>query len=58
MSKYQSTVEFRVNLITRMYQDHGYNIDEIVLRLRYTRESVEAIIKKCNLNHGKKSCHC
>lgn len=58
MSKYQSTIGFRINLITRMYQDHGYDIDEIVLRLRYTRESVESIIKEYNLNHGKKSCHC
>ena len=57
MSKYQSTVEFRINLVTRMYQDHGYDIDEIVLRLRYTRESVEAIITKYRLNHGEKSCY-
>jgi hypothetical protein len=58
MSKYHSTVEFRVNLITRMYQDHGYDIDDIVLRLRYPRELVETIIEKYNLNHGKKFCHC
>jgi hypothetical protein len=55
MSKYHFTVEVKANLVTRMYQDHGYDIDEICLRLRYPKEVVEALIKKCNLQHGKKS---
>ena len=55
MSKYQSTVETKIDLVTRMYQDHGFDIDEICLRLRYPEETVKNIIKKYNLQYGKKS---
>ena len=55
MSKYQFTVRPRVDLITRMYQDHGFNVDEICLRLRYPKEAVENIIKRYNLQYGTKS---
>lgn len=48
-------METRINLVTRMYQDHGFDIDDICLRLRYPKETVEYIIKKYNLNHGEKS---
>ena len=55
MSKYQFTVKPNINLVTRMYQDHGYNVDEICSRLRYPEEAVENIIKKYNLQYGTKS---
>lgn len=55
MSKYQFTVVPKMELITRMYQDHGYNVEEICLRLRYPRETVITIIEKNNLQHGEKS---
>jgi hypothetical protein len=55
MSKYQFTVEDKINLIVRMYQDHGYTVEEICSRLRYTEETVELIIRTQNLKHGEKS---
>jgi hypothetical protein len=55
MSKYDFTIKPRVDLVTRMYQDHGYDLDEICLRLRYPVQIVEEIIKKNNLTHGRKS---
>jgi len=55
ISKYQSTVKFKIELVTRMYQDHGFDVDDICLRLRYSKEMIEGIIKKYNLQHGKKS---
>jgi len=55
MSKYDFTVRLNVDLITRMYRDHGYTIDEICLRLRYPEGKVEELIRKCNLINGKKS---
>jgi hypothetical protein len=55
MSKYQFTVEVKAYLVSRMYQDHGYTVDEICLRLRYPSEIVEALIKKHDLKHGEKS---
>ena len=55
MSKYHFTIKPRLDLIQRMYQDHGYDVDEICLRLRYPPEIVEEIIKKNNLLHGTKS---
>jgi hypothetical protein len=42
-------------LVTRMYQDHGFDVGEICLRLRYPEETVKNIIKKYNLQHGEKS---
>ena len=53
--KYHFTVEDRVNLIRRMYQDHGFDIDEICLRLRYPEETVKQIIEKYKLKYGEKS---
>ncbi len=55
MSKYHFTVEPRIDLVTRMYQDHGFDVGEICLRLRYPEETVKNIIKKYNLQYGKKS---
>lgn len=55
MSKYQFAVRPKIDLVTRMYQDHGYSVDEICLRLRYPKETVETIIKGYNLQHGTKS---
>jgi hypothetical protein len=55
MSKYAFTTQDRINLITRMYQDHGFGVDEICLRLRYPKETVEEIIRIYNLKHGEKS---
>ena len=53
MSKY--VFEIKIDLIKRMYQEHGYDIDEICLRLRYPKETVEMIIKKLDLKYGEKS---
>ena len=55
MSKYQFTAKDRINLVKRMYQDHGYDVDEICQRLRYSPEMIENIVKKYNLKHGEKS---
>jgi hypothetical protein len=38
-----------------MYQDHGFDVGEICLRLRYPEETVKNIIKKYNLQYGEKS---
>ena len=46
--KYKFTLQDRIDLITLMYQDHSYTVDEIVLRLRYSREFVEHVIEKAN----------
>jgi hypothetical protein len=48
MKQYKFTFHDRVELITRMYQDHSYTVDEIVQRLRYSREFVETVIQKVN----------
>ncbi len=40
-------------LIIRMYRDHNYSIDDICLRLRYTPELINFIIKK----HGLKNAN-
>jgi hypothetical protein len=55
MSKYVASDKTKIDLITRMYQDHGYTVDEICSRLRYSEELVLHIIKKCNLQPGNKS---
>lgn len=55
MIKYQFTSKPNAYLVSRMYQDHGYTIQEICLRLRYPEEAVEFLIKKYNLKHGEKS---
>jgi hypothetical protein len=55
MSKYELTAQANAYIVSRMYQDHGYTVDEICLRLRYPVETVETIIKKHNLTHGEKS---
>lgn len=48
-----STITTKVDLIKRMYTDHGYTVEDIVLRLRYPLEFVEEVIKKLGLEHGK-----
>lgn len=55
MSKYEFTVQANANIVSRMYTDHGYTVEEIYLRLRYPPESIEHIITKFKLEHGKKS---
>jgi len=55
MSKYNITVQANAYIVSRMYSDHGYTVEEICLRLRYAPDVVETIIKKFNLEHGKKS---
>jgi len=55
LSKYQFTVKPNVHLISRMYQEHGYTVEEICLRLRYQKEDVEDLIGKFNLKYGEKS---
>ena len=55
MSKYEFTARLNLDLITRMYRDHGYTVDEICLRLRYPEEKVQELIRKYNLINGKKS---
>jgi hypothetical protein len=47
--------KINVDLVKRMYQDHGYDLDEICLRLRYPPEIVEELIRKYNLINGEKS---
>lgn len=55
MGKYQFAVKLNPNMVTRMYQDHGYTVDEICLRLRYPESMVQEFIKRNNLKHGTKS---
>jgi hypothetical protein len=55
MSKYEFTATANAYIVSRMYSDHGYTVEEICLRLRYPQDAVETIIKKHNLQHGKKS---
>ena len=55
MSKYEFTVQANAYIVSRMYTDHGYTVEEICFRLRYPPDAVETIIKKFNLEHGKKS---
>ena len=43
------TFKVNVNLILRMFRDHNYSIDDICLRLRYTTEAVEYVLKKHGL---------
>jgi hypothetical protein len=44
---------FKVNveLVKRMYQDHNYSIQDICLRLRYSPESILAVIERYKLNN-------
>ncbi len=49
--KYTFTVN--VPLVIRMHFGHNYSIEDICLRLRYTSEVVEAVIKRHNLKNGK-----
>jgi hypothetical protein len=45
--------KININLIIRMYCDHGYSIDAICLRLRYPPNLVETIIVKHGLDNKK-----
>ncbi len=44
MCKY--TFKLNIALILRMYQDHGYTVEDIVLRLRYPNNLVQEIVHK------------
>jgi hypothetical protein len=55
MSKYQFEIKLNPDIISRMYQDHGYTVEEISLRLRYPEPIVEELIKRYDLKHGEKS---
>lgn len=55
MSKYELTIQANAYIVSRMYQDHGYTIEEICLRLRYPQHAVETIVEKFKLEHGEKS---
>jgi len=55
MNKYQFIVKPRIDLIERMYQDHGYTVEEICMRLRYPEQAVKLIIERHQLQHGTKS---
>lgn len=55
MSKYEFYFKANANVISRMYSDHGYTVEEICFRLRYAQDEVEFIIKKFDLKHGEKS---
>lgn len=55
MSKYEFTITANAYMVSRMYQDHGYTVEEICLRLRYPKEAVEYIIRKHDLKNGEKS---
>ena len=49
------SVHIRIDLVTRMYRDHGFDVEEICLRLRYPEESVNQTIQKYQLTKGKKT---
>lgn len=55
MSKYQFEIKLNPDIISRMYQDHGYTVEEISLRLRYPEPIIEELIKRYDLKHGEKS---
>jgi|694.fasta_scaffold13080_9 hypothetical protein len=55
MSKYQFEVTVNLDLVSRMFQEHGYTAEEICLRLRYPEPMVEELIKRYDLKHGEKS---
>lgn len=55
MSKYEFTTQANAYIVSHMYQDHGYTVEEICLRLRYSEEAVENIIRKFEFKHGDKS---
>lgn len=55
MSKYQFEIKLNPDIISRMYQEHGYTVEEICLRLRYPASIVEELIKRYDLKHGEKS---
>lgn len=45
--------KININLIIRMYQDHGYTVEDICMRLRYPADSVTAAIEYYKLEYGK-----
>lgn len=47
------TFKANVPLVIRMHFDHNYSIEDICLRLRYTAEAVETIIKRHKLKNGE-----
>ncbi len=48
-------IKINVALVRRMYQDHGYTVDEICFRLRYNKKNLIELIQRYNFEHGKKS---
>jgi hypothetical protein len=45
--------KLNINLITRMYCDHAYSVEDICLRLRYPQPAVHAVIEYHKLEHSK-----
>jgi hypothetical protein len=37
--------KINVDLVKRMYVDHGYSVDDICLRLRYEADTVKQLVK-------------
>lgn len=58
MSKYQFAVKLNPDIISRMYQEHGYTVEEICLRLGYPIPMVQELIKRYDLKYGEKSWRC
>lgn len=42
-----------INLLIRMYQDHGYTVEDICIRLRYPVELVRSMVEYYKLEHDK-----
>ncbi len=49
----KSTPKINVNLIARMYRDHGFEIEDIHLRLRYPEATIKMVIEKYKLVQSK-----
>lgn len=47
------TFKINIPLVIRMYFDHNYSREDICLRLRYSSEAVEAVIKSHEFKNGK-----
>jgi hypothetical protein len=43
-------VKINQSLVSRMYLEHNYSVDDICLRLRYPKELVTELIQKLNQN--------
>jgi|LakMenEpi03Aug12_release.lakeMendotaPanAssembly.Ray.scaffolds.fasta_scaffold3243528_1 hypothetical protein len=45
--------KININLLIRMYCNHGYTVQDICMRLRYPQAEVDAVIKHYKLEYGK-----